>query len=298
MHRRDWFKKSSLLAGTALGLPKLLPSETRIARQKVLTIAHITDVHIRPENDIPERFKHCIDEIQQKHAPDFFLNGGDTIHAADYSDITRDRVLEQWNAWDECSQQLNRPIYSCLGNHDMWWAAPDENDPMYGKKYVLERLNMPDRYYRFRKNGWHFIILDGNNENVSLDEEQRLWLKNELGQIPDSEYALIMSHHPILGISGHFYPSDHHSDFELLTNLFYDSQNVKACISGHMHLLESASYNGVRYFCNGAISGFWWGDGNERSAGKGYYRETPPGYALLYLYDNGDVEREYVPHTY
>lgn len=300
MRRRDWLKKSSLMAGTAIGLPNIVRSVSRSARQKVLTVAHITDIHIRPENEIPARFKKCLREMKNQHSVDFILNGGDTIHAADYSDTTRESVLEQWQAWDDCRKLIESyDIFSCLGNHDMWWAAPDKDDSMYGKNYVVERLGMPSRYYSFKAENWHFIVLDGNHDGVALDEEQYQWLEQELEQIPEDEHVLLMSHHPILGVSGLFYPSDHHSDFEKLTSLFYKhKEKVKTCISGHMHLLESAVYNDVTFYCNGAMSGFWWGDGNEDSAGTGYYRETPPGYAILHLYSTGDVEREYIPHSY
>jgi 3',5'-cyclic-AMP phosphodiesterase len=301
MNRREWIKQSTLLAGTAAALPGLIRKGGG-ARRKVLSIAHLTDVHIRPENDIPSRFSQLLAKLQKDHSFDFILNGGDTIHAADYDHITRDRVLEQWQAWDESVSLLKEEgveIHSCLGNHDMWWAAPDKDDDMYGKPYVVERLGIPHRYYSFQKENWHFFILDGNHDGIALDEQQLSWLDDGLAAIPDGEFALLMSHYPILGVSGHFYPSDHHSDFEKLTSLFYRKRpKVKACISGHMHLLEQAVYNDVAYFCNGAASGFWWGEGNEQSAGNGYYRETPPGYAMLNFYENGDVACRYHPHDF
>ena len=102
-------------------------------RKSVLRIAHITDIHIRPEWNAPNRFRKCITEIK-KHKVDFFLNGGDTIYAADYSHITRDGVNEQWAIWKQLRNEFNEyEMHSCLGNHDMWWAAPDKQDVMYGK---------------------------------------------------------------------------------------------------------------------------------------------------------------------
>jgi 3',5'-cyclic-AMP phosphodiesterase len=299
MNRRNWIKQSSLAAASLMSVPAIAGGKISPPEKPVLKIAHITDVHIRPGNDIPERFKKCIDEIN-KIDVDFILNGGDTIHAADYDHITREETLGQWEAWDECVREFgSTPVRSCLGNHDMWWAAPDEQDPMYGKKYVTERLGISRRYYSFSENGWTFFILDGNNPGITLDEEQNEWLKNELDNLPENSPALMMSHYPILTVTGHFYPDDQHSDASELSQLFYKHRDkVKCCISGHMHLLDKAVYNGTHYFCNGAVSGFWWGEGNERSAGKGYYHQTPPGYAILSLYKNGDVEREYIPHTF
>lgn len=298
MNRKTWLKKSGL-AAASLTLSPFLISNKKPETTPFLRVAHITDVHVRPENGIPARLKSCLHQVLS-NSIDFILNGGDTIHAADYDDITRERVIEQWDAWDDTVSILNNyEMYSCIGNHDMWWAAPDENDPMYGKKYVVERLGIPDRYYSFTKENWHFFILDGNNAGVTLDDKQFNWLQSGLEKMPIKTHALIMSHHPILTVTGKFYPNDQHSDADKLSRLFFEHKDkVRACISGHMHLLDYAKYNGVDYYCNGAMSGFWWGEGNERSAGRGYYHETPPGFVILKLYEDGRVERNYIVHNY
>ncbi|MEX2395856.1 MAG: metallophosphoesterase, partial [Balneolales bacterium] len=216
INRRNWIKKSSLLTGAALTVPGRFGSKEKVSSKPVLTVAHITDVHIRPEDGIPDRFIKCMEAVK-KHSVDFILNGGDSINAADYDDVTRERVLGQWDAWEEGrSSFASYDVFSCLGNHDMWWAAPNEKDAMHGKDYVVKRLGMPGRYYSFSKNSWHFIVLDGNNSGVSLDEEQFTWLEKELESLGDDSRVLVMSHYPILGVTGHFYPNDQHSDFEKL----------------------------------------------------------------------------------
>ncbi|MCH5720045.1 hypothetical protein [Niabella hibiscisoli] len=35
-------------------------------------MAHITDVHIRPDYDAPNRFKNSLKQIVKNHQPDFF----------------------------------------------------------------------------------------------------------------------------------------------------------------------------------------------------------------------------------
>ena len=81
-----------------------------------------------------------------------------------------------------------------------------------------------------------------------------------------------------------------------MTDLFYQHKDKKiTCISGHIHLLDHVVYNNVQYFCNGAMSGFWWEDGDEKSAEKYWVKETPPGYAILDLYDDGTIENTYHP---
>lgn len=296
MKRRNFVKNFPLAVTAAAGVNSPINSPTASAPKPALTIAHITDVHIRPENGIPARFRKCLEEVKRKKV-DFFLNTGDSIHAADYKDITRERVLEQWAAWDECKSGFDGyELYTCIGNHDPWWAAPSKDDEMYGIGYVVKRANMPHRYYSFSKKNWHFMVLDGNNPGISLDEEQLTWLRKELQAVPKGHFVLLMSHYPILTVTASW-EGGQHKDHKLLKELFYEHKDkVRVCLSGHQHLLDAAVYNNVHYYCNGAMSGFWWDKGDAKSAQPGYYQETPPGYAVLKLYEDGRVENTYYEH--
>lgn len=301
MKRRELIKKTGMLTAASLLIGNKSDVFAANAERKskpVLRIAHITDVHIRPDLDAPERFKKCLEEVK-KHKIDFFLNGGDSIYDASYDTVKRERVLEQWAIWDDCIRVIKGyELHSCIGNHDNWWAAPDKSDELYGKNYVVKRLGIPNRYYSFSKSGWHFIILDGNNPSISLDDEQYNWLKSELENLPKNTPVLLMSHYPILGVTP-FWEGGMHSDYKKLKTLFYEhNDKVKVCLSGHNHLLDSAAYNGTQYFCNGAMSGFWWEKGDAKSAGKCYYEETPPGYAILELYADGSMTNQYIPHSF
>ncbi|NLR59078.1 metallophosphoesterase [Chitinophaga polysaccharea] len=296
MNRRDILKHSGLLAaGTLLG-PAAVKAADNSKRSPVLTVAHITDVHIREDLDAPARFKKCLEEIKKKKI-DFFLNGGDSIFDASYDNVVRDRVTQLWSIWDDCISSLKSyEVHSCLGNHDMWWKAPSKDDSMYGKDYVVKRLKIPHRYYSFTRKGWHFIILDGNNDKTSLDEEQYQWLEKDLQALPAGTPTLVMSHYPILGVTPMLVGGGHGDHQRLKTLFFQHRDKVKVCLSGHNHLADNAVYNDIRYCCNGAMSGFWWGKGDKESAGEGYYLETPPGYAILRLYADGSVKNDYIPH--
>lgn len=297
MKRRNLIKHVGLLSAAALlGNSSKANKVERKKKKPVLTVAHITDVHIRPEEGVPPRYIKCLQQVK-KHQIDFVLNGGDSIHAADYNDITRQRVNEQWDAWHTCMKELkDYEVYSCIGNHDPWWAAPEKTDPMYGKDYVVKQIKAPHRYYSFSKNGWHFIILDGNNPGVSLDAEQFKWLEADLAAQPKGTPTLLMSHFPVFGATP-VLVGGNHSDNKKLKDLFYKHHDkVRVVLSGHNHLYDKVLYNDVWYCCNGAMSGFWWGQGDKESAGPGYYLETPPGYAILKLYADGSIENEYYPH--
>ncbi len=296
MQRRDVLKKITLAAGSMVVGAGVKGAVLADKDNDVLRIAHITDVHIRDGDNAPERFKKCLAAVKESGV-DFIVNTGDSIHDASYKNVTRENVIEQWAIWDDCMKSLTGyEVHSCLGNHDMWWEAPSKEDDMYGKPYAVSRLKMPHRYYSFCKKNWHFIVLDGNNEGISLDEEQFNWLANTLSKVPVHHYVLLMSHYPILGTTP-LLVGGGHSDFKKLKNLFYQHKDkVRVCLSGHNHLFDKTFYNGVGYFCNGAMSGYWWGKGDKESAGEGYYLETAPGYALLTLHKDGSASNEYVPH--
>lgn len=302
MKRRELLKQIGLSVGAvALGeAATALPAQEKAGKRKrVLRIAHITDVHLTPDGGAPARFVKCLEEIKKKNV-DFFLNGGDSIMAADYNDIKRERVNLQWETWKTARKTIAEyEMYSCLGNHDMWWAAPNKEDAMYGKEYVVKQLEIPGRYFSFDKKGWHFVILDSNNHNAgSLDAEQRKWLEQDLAGLAPNTPVMFISHYPILAVCTHVVGGNH-TDSPYITDLFYKHKDKKiTCLSGHIHLEDRAVYNNVQYYCNGSMSGFWWGDGDKESAGKGYYKETPPGYAIVDLFDDGSVNNQYIPHHY
>jgi hypothetical protein len=301
MKRRELLKCLGMGVGAVAlgGASSVVSAAEKVKKsKKVLRIAHITDVHLTPSGGAPDRFTACLNHIKT-HKVDFFLNGGDSIMAADYGDITREKVNDQWKVWGETIKTISEfELHSCLGNHDMWWAAPDKQDPMYGKDHVVKQLGIPNRYYSFDKKGWHFVILDSNNKGTTLDDEQRQWLEKDLQSIPVGTPVICMSHYPILGVCTHV-AGGNHSDSKYISDLFYKHKDKKfSCFSGHMHLLDNAVYNNAHYYCNGSMSGFWWGEGDKESAGKGYYLETPPGYAILDLYEDGTIVNEYFPHTF
>ena len=68
MKRRELLKHIGSTAGAvALGGTTAVVSATeqRNKRKRILRIAHITDVHIRPEENAPDRFRKCLDEIKK-----------------------------------------------------------------------------------------------------------------------------------------------------------------------------------------------------------------------------------------
>lgn len=278
-------------------------------RKRVLRLAHITDVHVQPNGSAPAGFAACLAHIHsQPDAPDLILNTGDCVMDSAAADSTRTKA--QWDVWDRVLEEnLRLPIRNAIGNHDVWGLDKTASgatgaEPLYGKKWAMDRLGLAHRYYRFDQGGWRFLVLDstypvGDGYTAKLDETQFEWLKGELEATPKEMPVAIASHIPILAacvfMDGENEKTGNwvvpgawmHVDARRLKDLFFKHKNVRIALSGHEHLLDRVEYNGVSYMCHGAVSGSWWG---------GAYHETPPGYALVDLYSDGAAERQYVEY--
>lgn len=284
--------------------------------RRCLRMAHLTDIHVMPAGegfqDPPLGMAQALQHAQGlADKPDLIFFGGDLI--MDGLKMDRDRTIAQWDVWNRVlTAELKTPAKFALGNHDIWgWALRDQpkivREKGYGKALAMERLALPDRYYSFDQGGWHFVVLDsmqpdfGNKHGytASLDDAQFSWLAADLNHVPASVPVCILSHIPILSACV-FFDNDlestgswvipgawTHIDARRIKDLFRRHPNVKVCLSGHVHLADSVSYLGVRYICNGAVSGGWW---------KGDYQEFPPAYAVVDFFEDGSVENRLVPY--
>ena len=304
MNRRTLLKSAGLLPLAAA--PDLIVPKTD--RKRAVRFAYLGDTHISAEINPMDALAKCLHHAQnQGDKPAFMLHGGDVIMDALAQD--RSQVKAQWEAWHTVLKVDNAlPVEYCIGNHDVWGFEEAKKDPLYGKKWAVEQMGISERYRSFDRNGWHFIILDstqltpeGRWYTAYLDPEQMDWLKADLAKTDAKTPVLVMSHIPILSAT-QFYDrstvkngnwvipgSWNHTDAVDLVELFYQYPNVKAALSGHMHLLDHCTYNNVQYFCNGAVSGNWWTSDT--------FQQTKAGYALFDLYDDGTIERTYLPYA-
>ena len=267
-------------------------------------------MHVKP-GQIPETgTAKALQHVQQLNKPvDFIVNGGDAI--MDSLEADKQKTQTQWDLFKNILQKENSlPVYHTIGNHDVWgWFIKEnkpDNDRLYGKVWVVETLEMKKRYYSFEKGKWHFIVLDSTQLNPAggyialLDPEQLDWLQLELKSVSADKYICIISHIPILSIcAGLFFNKTEvngdlivkrnlmHTDFLALKKLFLSYPNIRACISGHIHLQEELEYLGIKYYCNGAVSGNWW---------KGAFQEFDPAYAVMELFDDGSSRRTMVKY--
>lgn len=306
MNRRDLVRRVGAGLAAASIIPTALARPARAAPRPVLRIAHVTDVHMQSLVGAAKGFERCLHQLQSLPIkPDLIINGGDAIMEA--HGRGRDSVARQWALYNGVLRSENSlPLLNCIGNHDIWCSSGTRQGFGDGRQWAMDELGMNRRYYSLDRNGWHIVVLDsvqpkpdGSWYTAHLDEEQFDWLAQDLTATAAQTPILIVSHVPILAacvfFDGHRFEGENwtvparwmHSDTVRLTGLFHRFPNVKAALSGHIHLTDRVDYDGVTYYCNGSVSGAWW---------FGAYHHTAAGYAIVDLYDDGSVANQYVSY--
>jgi len=263
-----------------------------------MRIVHLTDIHLDLTEVSQTGFKRCLEVIKSLNPkPELILFGGDLVRDALVDDP--ETVEKQWQLFSSIVQEYcSIPFVHCLGNHDICGFEK----PEIAKQPALKQMGLGKPYYTFSQKGWRFIVLDSvlQKENgewyeAGLDEAQHRWLKTQLVNFAN-EPTIILSHIPVLSAAA-FLDGDNvktdswqvpgawmHLDAKDLISLFSTHQQVKLCLSGHLHLHDVVQYNGITFACNGAVSGNWW---------KGSYQQTPPGFGLVDLEADGRFRLEY-----
>jgi 3',5'-cyclic-AMP phosphodiesterase len=307
MTRRELLSASA--AGIALPVLSRAASAmttSGVQNERAIRIAHLTDPHVQPERGAGEGLAACLAHAQGlRDRPDLIFTGGDMI--MDAMAATKERSQVQWEVFGRVMREhLRLPVEHVIGNHDVFgWGKGETyaSEPGYGKKWACDELGLAHPYRSFDRAGWHFIVLDStfrkdNGYTARLDDEQFEWLVGDLQATPAATPIVVFSHIPILGAAP-FFDGDNektgnwvvpgawmHIDARRIKNLFLKHRNVKLCVSGHIHLVDHVRYNGVAYYCGGAVSAGWWG---------GDYQECTYGYSVIDLFADGSFQADYVP---
>jgi 3',5'-cyclic-AMP phosphodiesterase len=306
------FASGSILASSFTTAEAALAKDTKTeARAPDFRIAHLTDMHVMSDGTMSVNaqtgFIKALEHAQNlSPKPDLILQGGDGI--MDALRTSKGDVKAQWKAFQEAlAKHLHTPIRHAIGNHDCWTGPGSKNDALYGKTWAMQQYKLTKPYYSFEAGNWHFIVLDSTDLSTTdshgyrakLDETQFKWLEHDLASTPSTRPVLVLSHIPILAVAPYLDGDNEatgnwvvpaawmHIDARRLKTLFSAYPNVRLCLSGHIHLRDSAVYNGVTYACNGAVCGNWW---------RGDYQETKPGYAIVDLYNDGMFKVQYVQY--
>lgn len=166
MNRKEFLTKTGLAGGTLLlaRYPELQPADKKVR------FGVIADLHHDIMHDGIERLSAFISDMNKK-TPDFIIQMGDFCMPKK----TNAPLMEVWN-------EFKGPKYHVIGNHDTDGGfKPDE---------VVDFWKAKGKYYSFDRNGFHFVVLNGNEHNESksrpegyarfISATQLDWLRKDL----------------------------------------------------------------------------------------------------------------------
>lgn len=213
-------------------------------KDKTIKIGMFADVHVPTMHDAKERITAFMDSMKTAK-PDFIIELGDFITP----EPKYAYGMELWNAYSGTK-------YHVIGNHEM--------DGGCTLARALEYRNMSSSYYSFQQNGFHFIVLDGNDKKTPeakgyqehIGETQLVWLKEELMK---TKMPIIIFSHQGLGKDG----VDNAPEIRALL----EAHNAKAKKNkiivnfyGHIHYDRADEINGIWYVCINSMSYKWLGE--------------------------------------
>lgn len=284
MDRRQFFQNASLLSFVNWAQVSTPTSKKKIVAQ----IGICTDVHHGLIPDSESRLSSFIDEMNRLK-PDFIIQLGDFCFPKESSQS----FINIWKGFKGAA-------YHVIGNHD--------TDGGFSHQQVVDFWQMPAPYYSFDKNGFHFVVLNGNEKNPIgqlkgypryVSKAQRQWLKQDLAttHLP----VIIFCHQ---GLDNDNNGIENATAVKLIleeANQNAGSNKVKLVLSGHHHQDYHNVINGIHYVQINSMSYFWVGDKNKSS---GYDAETEkkfpylksmavykdPLWARLIIYSDGHLE--------
>jgi hypothetical protein len=226
--------------------------------------------------------------------PDFIIDMGDfTVQTGpvlpDYTsteelhDAQLAGLVKRWGTYSS----ISAPAYITIGNHDVGWIqggdeviTPENlyttphNGEHITKQEHLAVTGMPGRYYSFDVNGYHMIVLDGNNQRDAqapppghdgvegayyLDSSQLAWLAADLQanrQKPKIVFVHEELHHTPPEGSGEggdvpFPPVGKEKSYIdngwQVRDLFNADGKVLVCFAGHKHENRWTVYGNTNY---------------------------------------------------
>ncbi|MEH7119878.1 metallophosphoesterase [Neobacillus vireti] len=260
-----------------------LPDPANAAGSPNLQVPVMSDVHINLDLDERQtRFKNALQEYQQlaPHYQALVVNG----------DMTDQGLVTQYNRFNQLLGQYANPKAEkvmVMGNHEfyqgVYWPNPDYTEQTFIDRFVA-KTGMPGLYYDMWVKGqnadsYHFIVLGseqsritngGNDDMVTISDEQYQWLEKALSQNTDPKKPIFVFLH--IPIDNTIYGSEewggHLLDGRLKGILSHYPQVI--LFSGHLHYLlqhpRSVYQDGFTMVDTGALAYTLYGNGNAPEA--------------------------------
>jgi hypothetical protein len=192
-----------------------------------------------------------LQDIQQQHSPDAFINLGDLIRSED-----EELDLQVYRRLIDTFGKVSSPVIHLLGNHEL------KKMPLGDIERVWQECGFDQKSYGYKEIGdfvliWLGLELNPDDHRVrSLPSEQLSWLKKQL--IQNNRPTVIFAHCAIddHNVTGNFFyeASDNKSksalfleNQESIRNVISASGCVVAVLQAHLHYFHSKQVDGVPY---------------------------------------------------
>ena len=280
-YSRRQFLRQLLGAGAlaATGFDSLLAQNAiaPVVAAKSFRFAFLTDLHLMKDGGLrsAEGITACLAAVEKLGPrPEFILVGGDLVNLA--RDLTIAEAERRYDLFLKIwKDHTALPARWTFGNHDLAGTGNPDVSPkekFYGKALFEDRLNLPQLFYSFDVNGWHFIVLDDiapqpdRSYIGKLFDDELGFLKADLDTHRNMP-TIICTHIPIISAAptglllAHASEPQYHIPKNLVcTNadrLIQDlpRHNVRAVLAGHLHHFEKIEMNGVQFINSGAVCG-------------------------------------------
>ncbi|MGA0555245.1 metallophosphoesterase family protein [Larkinella sp. VNQ87] len=203
-----------------------------------------TDAHIPTMHDGNARLTAFMNSMKTAK-PDFIIELGDFLTPSE-------KYASAYAIW----KAYPGPKYHVIGNHEM--------DGGTSLQQALAYRNMPSSYYSFDRNGFRFIVLDGNDKKSPelkgyqehIGEPQLTWLKAELEK---ARTPIVIFSHQGLGPDG----VDNSGEIRAVLeahNARSKTAKIIANFYGHIHYDRAEEVNGIWYVCINSMSYKWLGE--------------------------------------
>jgi len=250
--RRYFLRKLALGALVISPVQKLFAHTDRVqsamkSDKAKIKFGVITDLHHDLIYDGLDRLSAFISEMNNE-VPDFIIQMGDLC-------FPKKENLPLMKVWEK----FKGPSYHVIGNHD--------TDGGYTRDQVVEFWKAKAKYYSFDANGFHFIVLDGNEHNPSPDRPagyarfisrtQLDWLKKDLSEtvLP----TIVFCHQGLDNDAGGL-ENGTLMRYTLEQANLKNKHKVIMVLSGHHHQDYYNQINGIHYVQINSASYQWLGD--------------------------------------
>jgi Icc protein len=237
-----------------------------------MRIAHISDFHLPTKPGQSVNGAHpdanLIDAAavlkQQTPKPDLIVLGGDMLE---------DGQKGNYEAIAELFREVQAPLYTVLGNHDDLKALKKSSLVEAGKDYP--------GYGSFDHGNVHLVLLNSAGTGKSygnIDDEQLLWLSEDLWMNHQKPVLIFMHHHPLpSGIPWLDKMKLENADrfWEIVPPY---SENILGVFFAHLHIQISTMVRGILVASPPAV-GFQYSGNSDAS--KAELSAELPGFNLI-----------------